>query len=264
MNVVTCFTLPAGTTCPSENEVQSEHYFRLWDEMLGQALRMSTEGLPRTERESWNAVTDNIHVFSAFLVNTTEHAIHITSLVRSHEPKVSSDAKLLLAWLQAKGVDVTLIPFKLIADAADVHAEGQMPGLYDCIFRSMSSAEYYIHVDIDELMVPLRHSSLPAMVQEVEREGNGTVGSLVVRSRYYCSEYPLNVQYASLEHLPLQTRLFTYHNVDMHQADFTKHIARSRSVCEAGVHAVEQHCPGYNKVLLDSSVAFLQPLQTLL
>lgn len=373
------------TTCPSENEVRSEHHFRLWDEMLGQALRISTQGPPRTERESWNAVTDNIHVFSAFLVNTTEHAIHITSLVRSHENKVngtaiqhpplvcfaqtsqgtitsearirlvwtwldpsfknalilcppleatiptdedirvavavqgfaedslqwlklhrpperpkekccavcirpsfgssislwkivefmvhyrlmgvsrfyfydlqmSSDAKLLLAWLQAKGVDVTLVPFKLIADAADVHAEGQMPGLYDCIFRSMSSAEYYIHVDIDELMVPLRHSSLPAMVREVEREGNGTVGSLVVRSRYYCSEYPLNVQYASLEHLPLQTRLFTYHNVDMHQADFTKHIARSRSVCEAGVHAVEQHCPGYNKVLLDSSVAFL-------
>ncbi|KAL1421636.1 hypothetical protein MTO96_004024 [Rhipicephalus appendiculatus] len=266
---------------------------------------------PKTERESWYAVTDNIHVFSAFLVNTTEYAIHITSLVRSHEPKwlklhrppekpeekccavcirpsfgssislwkivefivhyklvgvsrfyfydlqMSSDVKRLLAWLQATGVDVTLVPFKLIADAADVHAQGQMPALYDCIFRSMSATEYYIHVDIDELMVPLRHSSIPAMVQEVEREGNGTVGSLVVRSRYHCSEYPLNAQYSDLEHLPLQTRLFTYHNVDMHQADFTKHIALSRSVCEAGVHTVEQHCTGYNKVLIDSSVAFL-------
>ncbi|XP_037580843.1 uncharacterized protein LOC119464083 [Dermacentor silvarum] len=373
------------TTCPSTNEVQSEHHFRLWDEKLAKALRLSAQGPPRTERESWHAVTDNIHIFSAFLVTTKERAIHITSLVRSHEPKVngppiqhpplvciirtsnstirrqariqlvwtwlnpsfknalilcpplnettladedirvavavrgslmsslrwlqlhrpperverkccavcvrpsygssislwkivefishyrlvgvstfyfydlqmSSDTKLLLARLQSAGVDVTLVPFKLIADTADVHAHGQMPGLYDCIFRSMSRTEYYIHVDIDELMVPLRHSIIPAMVQELEREGNGSVTSLVVRSRYYCSEYPLNLQYSRLEDLPLQTRLFTYHSVDLYQADFTKHIARSRSVCEAGVHRVNQHCTGYNQLLVDSSVAFI-------
>ncbi|XP_050048160.1 uncharacterized protein [Dermacentor andersoni] len=373
------------TTCPSKNELQSEHHFRLWDEKLAQALRFSAQGPPRTEQESWHAVTDDIHIFSAFLVTTKESAIHITSLVRSHKPKLnstpiqhpplvciirtsnstirreariqlvwtwlnpsfknalilcpplnrtipvdedirvavairgslmsslrwlqlhrpperaegkccavcvrpsygssislwkivefishyrlvgvstfyfydlqmSSDAKLLLAWLQSAGVDVTLVPFKLIADTGDVHAHGQMPGLYDCIFRSMSRMEYYIHVDIDELMVPLRHSSIPALVQEVEHEGNGSVASLDVRSRYYCSEYPLNLQYSSLEDLPLQTRLFTYHSVDLHQQDFTKHIARSRSVCEAGVHSVEQHCTGYNKLLVDSSVAFI-------
>ncbi|KAH6923999.1 hypothetical protein HPB50_010226 [Hyalomma asiaticum] len=374
------------TSCPSENEARSERHFRHWDKMLEQALRLQTHALPRTEHESWHAVTENIHVFSAFLVTTTERAIQITSLVRSHEPRVngtpiqhpplvcivrtptwtitrearirlvwtwfnpsfenalilcpplngtfppdedirvsvavrgsdaasvqwlklhrppdradekccavcvrpsygssvslwkivefiahyrlvgvkrfyfydlrmSSEAKLLLSWLQAAKVDVTLIPFKLIANAADVHAEGQVPALYDCIFRSMSKTEYYIHVDIDELMVPLRHSNIPTMVKEVEREGNGTVGSLVVRSRYHCSEYPLNMQYSSLEVLPLQTRLFTYHSVDLHQVDFTKHIALSRSVCEAGIHYVEQHCAGYSKVLVDSSVAFLK------
>ncbi|KAL1471967.1 hypothetical protein MTO96_039626 [Rhipicephalus appendiculatus] len=90
-----------------------------------------------------------------------------------------SGVRLLLARLQSSGVDMTLVPFKLIASTDDVHACGQMPALYDCIFRSMSTTEYYIHVDLDQLIVPARHYSIPVLVQDEERKRND-VGSIVV------------------------------------------------------------------------------------
>ncbi|KAL1417538.1 hypothetical protein MTO96_026757 [Rhipicephalus appendiculatus] len=170
---------------------------------------------------------------------------------------MSSGVKLLLARLQSSGVDVTLVPFKLIASIDDVHSYGQMPALYDCIFRSMSTTEYFIHVDFDELIVPARHNSIPALVQEVERKRKD-VGSLVVSHRYMCAEYPINVQYTEDKYLPLQTRLFTYHSKATSHSGFTKIIGRSKAICEAAVHSVAQHCAGYKEVMLNSSAAFMK------
>ncbi|KAL1472208.1 hypothetical protein MTO96_023116 [Rhipicephalus appendiculatus] len=374
-----------NTTCPSENELRTEHHFRSWDEKLEQGLRLSGQGPPKTEEEAWHAVTDDIHVFTAFVATTTVHAIHITALVRGqkanakrnftaqpplvciirtskritvgkarirlvwtwsnpifrdafilcrpptevstasedirvavavkganedswrwlqlhHQPAkleekccavcvkaifgskrslwklvefvthyrtlgarrfyfydldMSSGVKLLLARLQSSGVDVTLVPFKLIASPLDVHQVGQMPALYDCIFRSMSTTEYFIHVDLDELIVPARHNSIPALVQEVERKRKD-VGSLVVSHRYVCAEYPINVQYTEHKYLPLQTRLFPYHSKDISDSGFTKIIGRSKAICEAAVHTVARHCVGYREVMLHSSVAFMK------
>ncbi|KAL3242069.1 hypothetical protein MRX96_047819 [Rhipicephalus microplus] len=115
-----------------------------------------------------------------------------------------SGLKLLLARLQSAGVDVKLIPFKLIASSGDVHSHGQLPALYDCIFRSMSRMEYYIHVDFDELIVPVRHSSIPVMLQEIERKSSHRLGSLVVSNRYFCTDYPLNINYSD-QKLPLRS-----------------------------------------------------------
>ncbi|KAL1421665.1 hypothetical protein MTO96_023115 [Rhipicephalus appendiculatus] len=373
-----------GTSCPTINELRSERHFNLWDEKLAQALRRSVLGAPKTERESWHVVTDNIHAFTAFLASTPKRVIYIVSIVRSHQsnanktkiqhpplvcvirtsngtiqseahirevwtwlnpdfvnalivcppldPNVaadeeikvavavrgcaedtlrwlqlhhvperapekccsvcvrptygsstslwkivefvvhymlmgvskfyfydldmSSELKLLLAWLQSTGVDVTLVPFKLIAEANQVHAEGQMPGLYDCIFRSMSQTEYYIHVDFDELIIPRRNSSIPAIVEEEERKSDGSLGSLVLPTRYHCAEYPLNLKYSQVDHLPLQTRLFTYHSQTWQGAGFSKCIARSRAVYEAGVHDVSVLRHGYSKRRPNSLVAF--------
>ncbi|KAL1421655.1 hypothetical protein MTO96_023124 [Rhipicephalus appendiculatus] len=161
-----------------------------------------------------------------------------------YDLKMDSDVKLLLAWLQSNGVDVTLVPFKLIADNAQVHAHAQMPGLYDCIFRSMAKSEYHIHVDFDEFIIPQKHSSIPAMIEEEERKHNG-FGSLMIPARYHCAEYPLTMQYSHVGHLPLQTRLFTHHSKDYRNGGFSKYIARSSAVSVAGVHSVRVHHNGY-------------------
>ncbi|KAH6924000.1 hypothetical protein HPB50_010227 [Hyalomma asiaticum] len=296
--------------------------------MLAQSLRRSAQGLPRTERESWHAVTEHIHVYSAFLVKTTERAIHIISLVRNsdrqsngttirHPPlacvirtlntTATLKASIRLVWtyfdpsfqnalivcpspestfpvdedilvavaatgssasslrwlhlhrppkkskekccavMQSLGVDLTLVSFKLIVDVAvehaHVHAHGQVPALYDCIFRSLSKTEYYMHVDIDELMVPLTNNDIPSMVQKFERQRRRTLGSLVVRSRYHCAEYPHNLRYSLHGYLPLQTRIFIYYPAHQVPALYIrKYIARSRRVCVPGVHTVERYC----------------------
>ncbi|XP_065300268.1 uncharacterized protein [Dermacentor albipictus] len=361
------------TTCPSKRGDPTVLHFKLWDEKLAHSLRLSPQAPLRTENESWHAVTDHIHVFSAFLVTTMEQAIHITSLVRMNEPKrestlirhpplvciirtsnttftrkayvrrvftyfspkfenalilcpspseafaedddvrvavaaqgavaaslqwlrlhrppkksknkccavcvrplfgalslwkvvefianyralgvksfyfydlnMTSDLKLLFARIQSWGVDLTLVSFKLIVDTTvihkDVHAHGQMPALYDCIFRSLFKMEYYIHVDMDELMVPLRNKSIPEIIRKMERKTKRSIGSLVVPMRYHCSEYPLNLRYARRQYLPLQTRLFPYHSVHVRSIGLTKYIARSRTVCAPRVHQVEGHC----------------------
>ncbi|KAH7933662.1 hypothetical protein HPB49_015123 [Dermacentor silvarum] len=378
-----------GTACPSKKDVPVVWDFSLWDEKLAQVLRLRAQETPRTEIESWHAITDHIHVFSAFLVTTNEHAVHITSLVRSHETKgkgtrirhpplvciirasnrtitskarirlvwtwlnpsfknalilcpppkeiflqdedirvavaarnsgasslrwlklhrppkkspgkcctvcvrplfgavslwkvvefiahyravgarsfyfydvnMTSDLKLLIALMQHLGVDVTLVPFKLIMDSTveqeHVHAHGQMPGLYDCIFRSMFKMDYHVHVDIDELMVPMTNFSIPALVQQAERKSTRPLGSLVVPMRYHCLEYPRNMRYASEEFSALQTSLFPYHSGDIKHGGFTKYIARSRTVCEAGVHHVHKHCAMNTVSFLNSYEAYFR------
>ncbi|KAL1471966.1 hypothetical protein MTO96_039625 [Rhipicephalus appendiculatus] len=86
-SVIVDKAIPAAevTACPSENELRTEHHFRSWDEKLEQTLRLSGQGPPKTEEEAWHAVTDDIHVFTAFVATTTVHAIHITALVRGQK-----------------------------------------------------------------------------------------------------------------------------------------------------------------------------------
>ncbi|XP_065300266.1 uncharacterized protein [Dermacentor albipictus] len=382
-------SLLTRTTCPSKRGDPTVLHFKLWDEKLSHSLRLSPQAPLRTENESWHAVTDHIHIFSAFLVTTMEQAIHITSLVRIFEPKragmvirhpplvciirtsnatvtrkahirrvftylspkfqnalilcpspseafaedddvrvavaaqgavagslrwlrlhrppnksknkccaicvrplfgavslwkivefianyralgvksfyfydlnMTSDWKLLFARMQSWGVDLTLVSFKLIVDTTvihkDVHAHGQMPALYDCIFRSLFKMEYYIHVDIDELMVPLSNNSIPVIVREMERKSKRSTGSLVVPMRYHCYEYPLNLRYARHEYLPLQTRLFPYHSVHGRSITLAKYIARSRTVCDPRVHQVEGHCEQNTKHVCIGSSAVVK------
>ncbi|XP_077494411.1 uncharacterized protein LOC144105097 isoform X2 [Amblyomma americanum] len=373
------------TTCPSENELRAQQHFAQLDEKLAQQLRTSAGSPPRTENESWHAVTPDIHVFSAFLVTTQEYAIHIISLVRDrmnenyslnpHPPLVclvrssrgtreytarieqvwtwlnptyknafilcpppeqtiistgniqvavtvrgavnstlrwlelhipsdkldekccavcvrpvfgsslslsklvefvahyrvigarrfyfydlemTPDVKILLGKLQAAGIAITLVPFRLLVNSSEVHAEGQMPGLYDCIFRSMSRTEYFIHVDFDELIMPAGNSSISAVVQEVEQqEGKAAIGSIVIKSRYYCAEYPIDSSHWTDSDVPLQTRTFTYRSRDLDKEGFTKYIGRSRAVCNAAVHTVLTHCGIASEIRLEASLAVI-------
>ncbi|XP_070382869.1 uncharacterized protein [Dermacentor albipictus] len=377
------------TACPAGKDITAELHFRLWDDKLAHALRLSAKVLPRAENESWHAVTEHIHVFSAFVAADERRKIIISSLVRSHAPKcngtpiqhpplqciirtsnetithkayirmmwtyfnpsfknavitcrspngtspagdyvqvaiaatasnatslrwlklhyqpkestgtccavcvrplfgavslwkivefiahyrvvgartfyfydlnMNADLKLLVAWMQSMGVDLTLVPFKLIVDTTveneHVQAHGQMPALYDCIFRSLSKTEYYVHVDIDELMVALPNFSIPAFLRNAQRKSEVSFGSFVLPSRFHCAEYPRNLRHSSYKLLPLQTRLFAYHTVYMSDDGVTKYIARSRTVCEPAVHQVKKHCGPAAKYLLDSSQAFIK------
>ncbi|XP_077548777.1 uncharacterized protein LOC144162173, partial [Haemaphysalis longicornis] len=173
-----------------------------------------------------------------------------------YDLEMSEDLKVLLGYMQMKGVDITVVPFKLLVDSSEVHAQGQMAGLYDCMFRSMSKSEYLIHVDMDELMVPLQYSNISALVHGVEAtNGMDIVGSIVVRSTYYCAEYPLRLLAMQYPRAPLQTRMFSIHTGYVPYDDVTKYLGRTRTICNAGVHNVQQHCGYFKRVFVPASVA---------
>ncbi|KAH9366729.1 hypothetical protein HPB48_022790 [Haemaphysalis longicornis] len=169
---------------------------------------------------------------------------------------MSEDLKVLLSYMQMKGVDITVVPFKLLVDSSEVHAQGQMAGLYDCMFRSMSKSEYFIHVDMDELMVPLQYSNISSLVYGVEAaNGTDVVGSIVVRSTYYCAEYPLRPLAMQYPLAPLQTRMFSIHTGYVPYSDVTKYVGRTRTICNAGVHGVEEHCGNFKRCRVPASMA---------
>ncbi|KAH9366734.1 hypothetical protein HPB48_022795 [Haemaphysalis longicornis] len=173
-----------------------------------------------------------------------------------YDLEMSDDLKVLLRHMQMKGVDITVVPFKLLVDSSDVHAQGQMASLYDCMFRSLSKSEYFIHVDMDELMVPLQYSNIPALVYGVEAtKGTDVVGSIVVRSTYYCAEYPLRPLAMQYPLAPLQTRMFSIHTGYVPYDDVTKYLGRTSTICNAGVHDVEEHCGHFKSVLAPVSMA---------
>lgn len=366
------------TTCPSHQELRTSRHFALWDKRLLKELRGWSSGLLKMEEQSWYALTDGIHVFSAFLTTTVEHAIHVVSLVqfrdsngtpieqpslvcavrssrgvtvhkaRIHpvwtwlEPRLKSafilcppsavsegdvevaitvqgsekrlpvwipvnrpteksrekccavcvrptfgpiglwkvaefiahyrhmgarhiylydlemsdDLRVLLGHVQMAGVDVTVVPFKLLVKSSEVHANGQMAALYDCMFRSMSKSEYIIHVDLDELIVPLQYPNISALVYEAEGTyGADVLGSIVMRSAYYCAEYPLSMLSRQDGQAPLRTRMFSLHTQHVPFSDSTKYIGRTRTICNAGVHGVEKHCGRFKRVRVPVSMA---------
>ncbi|XP_077493903.1 uncharacterized protein LOC144104643 [Amblyomma americanum] len=179
-----------------------------------------------------------------------------------YDLEMSPDVKLLLGRLQAVGIDITVVTFKLLnASRIMVPHEGQMQGLYDCIFRSMSKDEYYITVDFDELITLQFNGNFSTLLQREESKlGKQHFGSVIISSRLHCSEYPMTTRHAINGNLPLRATTFPYYceeDAQVQMYGYTKYVARSRSVCIAGVHSVEKHCGDAQNVWLATTVAVI-------
>ncbi|KAL3187223.1 hypothetical protein MRX96_025536 [Rhipicephalus microplus] len=67
----------------------------------------------------------------------------------------------------------------------------------------------------------------------------------------------MSMKYSNVDQVPLQMRLFTYHFEERIGRGFSKYIARSRTVSEAGVHIVRTHRKGYRMEPAQSSLVFI-------
>ncbi|XP_075529709.1 uncharacterized protein LOC142563076 isoform X2 [Dermacentor variabilis] len=257
--------------CPSPNrESPADHYVQVAvaaQNGTANSLRwLHVHHIPKKSKEKCCAVCVGPLFSAPSLWNVVEFIVHYRVMgvgtFYFYDLNMTSDLKLLIARMQYLGVDLTAVPYRLIMDATveheHVHAHGQVPSLYDCMFRSLSKMEYTVNVDIDELIVPLPKFSIPAMVQQAERKMKPNLGSLVIPMRYHCLEYPLNLRYSSHELLPLQTRLFRYHSSELHHTGFTKYIARSRLVREVTVHWVKEYFGSATEALRDSFNAYIR------
>ena len=53
-----------------------------------------------------------------------------------------------------------------------VHYNGQMLAIHDCIYRNMYRAEYLIATDLDELIIPLKHSNYMEMIKSYNADSH--------------------------------------------------------------------------------------------
>ncbi|XP_077548732.1 uncharacterized protein LOC144162115 isoform X1 [Haemaphysalis longicornis] len=162
-----------------------------------------------------------------------------------YDQDMSEGLKALLARFQSVGIDVAVVPFKLRFNGTLVPYWGQAAALHDCIWRSVAKAEWFVHVDFDELIVPLRLPSLPAIVNDTERQaGRPRVGSVRFLSRSYCYEYGASKSSMDNGELPLYSRLYSFFAPSNSDRFTPKYMARARSVDIAAIHSVLLHSRG--------------------
>ena len=81
---------------------------------------------------------------------------------------------------------VQLLSYSLPIDSSDIHADGQIAAINDCIFRSSNS--FVIHVDIDELIVT--SNKFADIKQFVENKAhNSKTGALIIPNVMICDEF---------------------------------------------------------------------------
>jgi hypothetical protein len=83
---------------------------------------------------------------------------------------------------------VELLPFHLPIDSNDIHAEGQIAAINDCLLRS--SPNTVILVDIDELIVTKTYSDIKTYVDFKLK--NESIGALVIPNVMLCNQYQIN------------------------------------------------------------------------
>lgn len=68
---------------------------------------------------------------------------------------------------------VTMLPWKLpIVSKVEIRTEGQFAAFNDCLYRSMSSAGWLLVIDVDEVVLPRRERTLPALLTALRASYN--------------------------------------------------------------------------------------------
>ncbi|CAL8349578.1 unnamed protein product [Merluccius merluccius] len=64
-----------------------------------------------------------------------------------------------------------VVPWRLGEEIRkDIHHNGQLSVMNECLYRNMYTSRYVILADVDQLLVPYKHSSLQVMVEELQAQ----------------------------------------------------------------------------------------------
>ncbi|KAH9375836.1 hypothetical protein HPB48_002305 [Haemaphysalis longicornis] len=166
---------------------------------------------------------------------------------------MSAELKALLAVFQSAGIDVTVVHSKLPVNSTLTFMYGQMEVLEDCIYRSTAKSEWFLYVDYDELIMPLRLPTLPGILNITgTRMGSARVGSIIFQSRSYCQEYGANISSIAKGEAPLATRLYSLFKST---GIWGKYIARARSISKPGIHKIAKLCCGARQIMVSTREA---------
>ncbi|XP_053967259.1 beta-1,4-galactosyltransferase galt-1 [Anastrepha ludens] len=171
----------------------------------------------------------------------------------------SEDVMRLLKYYQREGIVDILqwnVPPELLPE---VHYIGNMAQINDCVYRAMvvDNYRYAAIVDLDEILIPLKHNSLLAFLRQCDE---GRTSAYVFRNVFFF-KLDSNDSFS----LPAHTRnrfLYTQMKVrrtleilPAHQR--SKCIVNTHSIIEMGNHFVWRDAPGYTEAIVPQSVGLL-------
>ena len=94
---------------------------------------------------------------------------------------ISSQIQLLLSSMEPF---VEVIQFDLPIQSKDIHAEGQIASMTDCLLRNAN--DHIIFVDIDEFIMTFQHENLKTFIQS---NINDSIGSFIFPNCFFCNEF---------------------------------------------------------------------------
>ena len=79
---------------------------------------------------------------------------------------------------------VDVLQFDLPIKTKDIHVEGQIAAMADCLLRNAN--DFVIFVDIDEFIVTFHHENLKTFIQS---KINDSIGSFIFSNTFFCSQF---------------------------------------------------------------------------
>ncbi|XP_077558774.1 uncharacterized protein LOC144174153 isoform X2 [Haemaphysalis longicornis] len=202
-------------------------------------------------------LSDKMSLIAEFIAYYSSMGIGSFNLYLCEVPR---DVELLLLHFKdTTKVNIQLYRWNLHMNKSTIHEYGQLAALQDCFYRSRLTSEYVVSVDFDEFLVPKTRETLTEALLEIETSvGKKSLGSILIKNRFFCYEYPAYTAFLT-QKPPLLTRILFIHEVGVWKyRERSKYVARPTAVVVSGVHFVWQHLRGTREVAISEAVMVLQ------
>lgn len=159
---------------------------------------------------------------------------------------VGEEVDCLLKHYQREGI-VQVLPWRLDMDSQkEIRTEGLFAALNDCLYRNMNSYQYLMLIDLDELIIPYKNSSLLSLISDlrsrtVVQAGKpltpDQVSSYSFQNAFFYLQWPDSRDFPSSPHLNALSK--TRRREKLHPPkQRSKYICIPGAVKEAGNHFI--------------------------
>ncbi|CAH0579058.1 unnamed protein product [Chrysodeixis includens] len=188
-----------------------------------------------------------------FELNRQLGASHFYMYNESLSPSVAC----LLEDYRKQGL-VTLLQWKLpIVSKVEIRTEGQFAAFNDCLYRSMSSAGWLLVIDVDEVVLPRRERTLPALLMALRASydpPSKAPSAFLFRNAFFYLRWEDDAEAPA----PLVTARKTRRWATPHALkNRSKYALRPRDAVELGNHFVWELAPGASSVGVPTDRALL-------
>ncbi|XP_073945241.1 uncharacterized protein [Choristoneura fumiferana] len=153
---------------------------------------------------------------------------------------------------------VTLLQWKLpLVSKVEIRTEGQFAAFNDCLYRSMSSAGWLLVIDVDEVVLPRRERTLPALLTALRSSYNPpsrAPSAFLFRNAFFYLRWKDDAEAPA----PLLTARKTRRWAAPHAIkNRSKYALRPTDAVELGNHFIWELAPGASAVGVPTDRALL-------